>query len=61
MSDLVVAFGLVLVIEGVLWALMPRMAIGLLKRAAQAPESALRITGAAAVGIGVALVWIIKG
>lgn len=61
MSEIVVAFGLVLVIEGVLWALLPGMAQGLLRAAAETPEAVLRAAGAAAVAAGVALVWIIKG
>lgn len=61
MSDLIVAFGLVLVIEGVLWALMPRTALGMLRAAAEAPEQVLRAAGAAAVALGVALVWLIRG
>ena len=38
MSDLAVAFGLVLVIEGSLWALSPRLGRKLLEAAAETPE-----------------------
>lgn len=61
MSDLVVGIGLVLVIEGLLWALSPRLGTELLAAAAQTPPSTLRIYGCAAVAAGAALVWFIRG
>jgi uncharacterized protein YjeT (DUF2065 family) len=61
MSDLVVAFGLVLVIEGLLWALVPHLAIRFLEGAAATPEGTLRIAGWTAVCLGVGLVWLIRG
>lgn len=61
MDDLVVGFGLVLVIEGLLWALAPGLGRRVLEVAAQMPESNLRTTGAVAVGIGVMIVWFIRG
>jgi uncharacterized protein YjeT (DUF2065 family) len=61
MSDLVVGFGLVLVIEGLLWALVPHLATRLLEAAAAAPPNALRIAGWSSVGLGLALVWLIRG
>ena len=61
MSDLVVGFGLVLVIEGLLWALAPHLAMRLLEGASATPESTLRIAGWTAVGLGAALVWLIRG
>jgi uncharacterized protein len=42
MNDLVVAIGLVLVIEGLLWSLWPGLGRKLLEAAAGAPESSLR-------------------
>ncbi len=61
MSDLVVGLGLVLVIEGLLWALAPFLAIRLLAGAAATPERTLRIAGWTAVCLGVGLVWLIRG
>jgi len=61
MSDLVVGFGLVLVIEGLLWALAPHLAMRLLQGAATTPEGTLRIAGWTAVGLGLGLVWLIRG
>jgi uncharacterized protein YjeT (DUF2065 family) len=61
MSDLVVGLGLVLVIEGLLWALVPHMATRMLQAAAMVPQNTLRIAGWSAVLIGLGLVWIIRG
>ena len=61
MSDILVAVGLVLVLEGLLWASAPHLALKLLATAAQLPEQTLRAAGAAAVAIGVAIVWLVRG
>ena len=61
MSDLAVAIGLVLVIEGLLWALAPEFGRRMLELASQMPESSLRTTGAGAVALGVLIVWLIRG
>lgn len=61
MSDLVVGLGLVLVIEGLLWALAPGFGRRMLEVAAEMPEASLRTTGAVAVAIGVLIVWFVRG
>ena len=61
MSDLVTALGLVLVIEGLIWAAFPRGGVALLKLAAERPEGSLRISGAVAMAAGVAIVWLVRG
>jgi uncharacterized protein YjeT (DUF2065 family) len=61
MDDLVVAFGLVLVIEGLLWALVPRLGRKLLEAASETPESSLRFAGTIAVAAGVLIVWLVRG
>jgi uncharacterized protein YjeT (DUF2065 family) len=61
MSDLVVGLGLVLVIEGLLWALIPNLAARLLEAAASVPQSSLRIAGWCSVLAGLGLVWLIRG
>ena len=61
MNDLLVGFGLVLVIEGLLWALAPGFGRRMLDVASQMPESSLRTTGAVAVALGVLIVWLIRG
>jgi uncharacterized protein YjeT (DUF2065 family) len=61
MNDLVVGIGLVLVIEGLLWALVPNLAMRMLEAAASVQQNALRIAGWSSVLIGLGLVWIIRG
>jgi uncharacterized protein len=61
MSDILVAIGLVLVLEGLLWASAPHLALRLLTTAAQTPEQVLRVAGAAAVAVGVVIVWLVRG
>lgn len=61
MSDFVVAIGLVLVIEGLLWAAFPRAGMKLLEAASAAPEHSLRAVGAAAIAAGVLIVWLVRG
>lgn len=61
MDDLAVAIGLVLVIEGLLWALLPRFGRRLLEATAKTPEPSLRVAGALAVAAGVFIVWMIRG
>jgi uncharacterized protein YjeT (DUF2065 family) len=61
MTDLAVAIGLVLVIEGLLWALAPRVGRKLLEATADMPESSLRMAGAVAVAVGVLIVWMVRG
>lgn len=61
MSDLAVALGLVLVIEGLLWALAPDTARRFLEMAATMPETTLRALGWAAVAVGAFIVWLIRG
>jgi len=61
MDDLLVGFGLVLVIEGLLWALAPGFGKRLLEAASQMPEQNLRTVGALAVAVGVFIVWLVRG
>jgi uncharacterized protein YjeT (DUF2065 family) len=61
MTDLATALALVLVLEGLLWALAPE---GMKRAAALALGMAngqLRIGGVAAVALGVLLVWMLRG
>lgn len=55
-----VAFGLVLVIEGLVWALAPDLGRRLAIAALNSDEAALRIGGTLAVALGVAIVWVFK-
>ncbi len=61
MSDLVAALGLVLVIEGLLWAAFPGMGARLLQAMAESPEPVVRISGVVAIAMGVAIVWLVRG
>ncbi len=61
MSDLIVALGLVLVIEGVLYGGLPHLAKRLAAEVLTMPEPALRIGGLVAVAIGVLIVWAVRG
>ena len=61
MSDLVAALGLVLVIEGLLWAAFPSMAIRVLQAVVETPEMVLRLTGVATISAGVLIVWLVRG
>jgi uncharacterized protein YjeT (DUF2065 family) len=61
MSDLAVAFGLVLVIEGLIWALLPSFGKGFLEAALRLPEGDLRLAGASSIALGVLIIWLIRG
>ena len=61
MIDLLVALGLVLVLEGLMWALAPQMGLRFLLAASQMPEQQLRIAGGVAAIAGFAIVWLIRG
>lgn len=55
---IVIAIGLVLVVEGLLYALAPSLARHLAEAAASVPPGTLRLAGLAAVAAGVVLVWL---
>jgi uncharacterized protein YjeT (DUF2065 family) len=61
MIDLATAVALVLVLEGLLWAVSP----GVMKRAAEmalaVADEHLRLAGLVAVAAGVILVWLVRG
>ena len=61
MSDFVVALGLVLVIEGVLYGGLPGLAKRLASEVQSMPEQALRVGGVMAVVFGVLIVWLVRG
>lgn len=61
MSDLVTAVGLVLALEGTLYALTPGGMKNVMRSALDMPEQTLRIAGLVALGLGVAIVWAVRG
>jgi len=61
MNELLTALGLVLVFEGVLYALAPGGMKGMMRSALETPDQTLRAVGLGAAALGVFLVWIIRG
>lgn len=61
MQDLWAALGLVLVLEGALYALFPGQMIEMLRKLPEMPLPALRLAGLGAVGIGWLVVWLVRG
>jgi uncharacterized protein YjeT (DUF2065 family) len=60
MSDLATAAALVLVIEGVVYALFPGQMQRMMAAALTFPPGALRTSGLVAAALGVGLVWLIR-
>ncbi|MCB1364559.1 MAG: DUF2065 domain-containing protein [Rhodobacteraceae bacterium] len=58
MAIAVLAFGLVLIVEGLVWALAPSMVERLLEMLRDLAEPARRQIGALAIVTGLILVWI---
>lgn len=61
MQDFLTAVGLVLVLEGVLYALFPEGMQRMMAQALQMSPAVLRKGGLIAVAIGFGMVWLIRG
>lgn len=61
MTEFVVALGLVLVIEGLLFAAFPGFAKRLAASALESPETSLRVAGIVSALLGVVLIWLMRG
>jgi len=61
MQDFLVAIGLVLAIEGLLFAALPSVAKRLAATALETPEGALRIAGVISALLGVLVIWLVRG
>ncbi|HEX4894416.1 MAG TPA: DUF2065 domain-containing protein [Hyphomicrobiaceae bacterium] len=61
MDDILVAVGLVLVVEGLIWAISPGLARRMLEAIANLPEQPVRLSGVAAMALGVVIVWSVRG
>lgn len=61
MSDLVAALGLVLVLEGILYAGFPQAARNLMRQSLALPENVLRGAGLVALALGLTVVWLVRG
>ncbi len=60
MSDLVTALGLVLIIEGLVYAAAPARFKAMMARLEEIPDETLRLGGLIAVAAGVAIVWLAR-
>jgi uncharacterized protein len=60
MRDLLTALALILVIEGIVYALLPESMKRLAARATTTPAQALRLGGLVAACLGVILVWALR-
>lgn len=60
MDDFLVALGLVLVFEGVLYGGLPRFAKRLAAEVLTMPEEAMRIGGLIAAAVGVGIIWLVR-
>lgn len=61
MTDFLVALGLVLVIEGLLFAAFPAISKRGMQSVIDTPEARLRQVGIACAIVGVIVVWLIRG
>lgn len=61
MDDLFTALGLVLVIEGALYALFPEGMQRMMAQTLKMPPGVLRGSGLAAAVLGFVVVWLIRG
>lgn len=60
MRDLLTALGLVLVIEGIVYALAPEAMKRLAARSLKTPAQSLRLGGLFAACLGVMLIWLLR-
>jgi uncharacterized protein len=61
MSEFVVAIGLVLALEGLMFAAFPEAVKRLAANALATPDGVLRVAGVASALLGVALIWLVRG
>jgi hypothetical protein len=60
-SDFLVALGLVLAIEGTLYAVAPQSLKAMMRTVVDLPDAQLRAAGLAALAVGVLVVWFVRG
>jgi uncharacterized protein len=61
MAQFIIAIGLVLVIEGLLFAAFPTVAKRVAATALETPESSLRVAGLVSAVLGLVLIWLVRG
>ncbi len=60
MAQFLIAVGLVLVIEGLLFAAFPAAAKRLAATAIESPETSLRVAGIVSAVLGLLLIWLVR-
>ena len=61
MSDFLVAIGLVLALEGILFAAFPGSVKQAMAHVTETPDGVLRLVGLGSAVVGVLLVWLVRG
>lgn len=61
MSELIIAIGLVFVIEGLLYAAFPSAMRKMIEQMGDLSDQSMRTAGLCAVALGVLIVWFVKG
>ena len=61
MLDFLVALGLVLAIEGLLFAAFPAVSKRAMAHVLETPDGVLRVIGIVSALIGVVLIWLVRG
>jgi uncharacterized protein len=61
MSDFLVAIGLVLAIEGLIFAAFPGAAKRLAANALESTDGSLRIAGVVSAVLGIIVIWLVRG
>lgn len=61
MTDFLTALGLVLALEGAIYAIAPGAMKDFMRQALQMPDQFLRIAGLTALAVGVFVVWLVRG
>lgn len=61
MTDLAAAMALALVLEGLVYAAFPEQMKGLLKAVMATPANSLRFSGLGLAGVGLLVLWLIRG
>lgn len=61
MQELIIAAGLFLVIEGLVYALFPAGLKRMAEMLPSIPDQTLRLIGLGSIALGVLIVWMVKG
>jgi len=61
MSEVAAALGLILALEGALYALFPELMKRMAVQVTQTPGDTLRVAGVLSAVAGVVLVWVVRG